>query len=96
MRTANPYESPTIASRAVAPKARKRSMVKRFFGGFAIGAVPPASLGAYGLHQFSVYAATLPPGTFVCGNAALGPMMLIVFVAPIIGLIGAAIALVVP
>lgn len=64
----------------------------RSFIGFCIGVSIPASLGAYELYQLKIYAASLPPGEFVCGNPTLGAFVLIVFGAPLLGLIGAVVA----
>ena len=96
MRIANPYESPAFDSDAARPSRRQRNAVKRCFLGAILGASLPAMLGAYGLHQFSIYVASLPPNQPGCGNGAIGPMMLLVFVAPIMGLLGSAIALASP
>lgn len=95
MRATNPYES-TATDCSVEQTPVKRSFIKRFLIGGAIGAAPPGLVGALGMYQFSVYAASLPPGQFVCGNGTLGPVLLVVFIAPLTGLVGAAIALALP
>ncbi|MEQ1828380.1 MAG: hypothetical protein ABL921_20635 [Pirellula sp.] len=96
METNNPYAPVSSQDEDQSQTNRPRSWLLRFLIGFAIGASPPGLLGAYGMHQFSVYAASFPPGTPLCGNAALGPMMLILFVAPFLGLVGAIIAMAIP
>ncbi|MCA9195446.1 MAG: hypothetical protein KDB03_26930 [Planctomycetales bacterium] len=95
MDTTNPYVSPSDAARCSTPKPHK-SVLKRLLIGFCSGASIPAALGAYGMYQFNVYVASLPPGEFVCGNGALGPTMLIMFGAPLLGLIGALVAVALP
>lgn len=95
MDTTNPHLSSAGAERNTTP-LRRKSVLKRLLIGFCTGASIPASLGAYGMYQFNVYVATLPPGEFVCGNDALGPLMLIMFGAPLLGLIGAGIAAALP
>lgn len=91
MDTTNPYDSTPDVKRSPLPKSKK-SIVNRLLIGFCVGASIPASMGAYGLYQFNVYVASLPPEEFVCGNMALLPMMLIMFGAPLLGLIGAVIS----
>ncbi|QDT04470.1 hypothetical protein K227x_28610 [Rubripirellula lacrimiformis] len=90
----NPY-SPTDAD----PRAlleQPRSEFRRLLLGAAIGAALPLLFGGYGLYQSWEYAASLPPGSAACGNAGLGPLVMIVFVAPFLGMIGGGIALFLP
>lgn len=95
MDSTNPYVSPSYAARSSTRKPRK-SVVMRLLIGFCVGASIPTSIGAYGLYQFNVYVASLPPEEFVCGNGALGPLVLIVFGAPFLGIVGAVVAAVLP
>ena len=80
-----------VACRTTATSDRLERQVgsERLLIGFGVGASLPASLGTYSLYQFNVYVASLPPGEYVCGNGTLGPMFLIMFGAPILGLVGA-------
>ncbi|WP_417388368.1 hypothetical protein [Gimesia sp.] len=64
------------------------SRIRWFLAGALLGASIPIMLAVYQIQQFSAYTATLPPGTAVCGMPMLIPIALILFVAPIMGLIG--------
>lgn len=57
--------------------------------GFAIAFIPFAAIGAYGLYADAEYAATLPPNTPRCGNGAMGAMLLIFPISPLLGCFGA-------
>lgn len=95
MGTNNPYASPSDA--ASGPELRPgKSIVKRWLTGFGIGASIPAAFGGYGLYQFSLFIASLPPDGVACGSGAIVPMILILFGAPLPGLIGAAVATAMP
>ena len=91
MDTDNPYSS---SESAPEPNSQLRSSkIKRFALGACIGFAPPGFLGGYGLYQFNAYVASAPPGDFICGNGAIGPTLLIIFVAPLTALVGGVIAL---
>lgn len=62
--------------------------IRWILAGALLGASIPIMLGVYQIQQFSAYTATLPPGTAVCGMPMIIPIALILFVAPIMGLIG--------
>jgi hypothetical protein len=95
MHVDNPYLSPASYGGTMASQTR-RARVIRMTLGFLFGASPPAIFGVYGIYQFKVFAASLPPGTPLCGNSFLESMALIVCVAPILGLIGAVVVRVLP
>ena len=58
--------------------------------GLLFGAALPITCGIYGIYQFQLYVATLPPDMPVCGNPVLGAYAMILVVGPVFGLIGAA------
>lgn len=90
MAAPNPYAPATLENST--PVVERRSNTRRIFVGVALGCSLPLLLGSYGLSQESAYNATLPPGTAACGNGALGPIFLIVFVAPFFGFVGGVVA----
>lgn len=90
MDLSNPYESPPMEV-PPARTVRQSFRAPRLLAGFCGGAAIPAVMGVYGLCEFRLRVAALPAGQVVCGNEALDSIMLIVLVAPLLGLIGAAI-----
>ncbi len=90
MKDANPYEPPAWQSKSALSTGKPRSRLKWALVGFALGAATPVANGVYGIHEFNVYAASLPPGTFVCGNPMIASIAMILVIGPIGGLIGAA------
>lgn len=92
----NPY---TPSSQGDLPRqagSQQRSRLKRFMIGSLIAASLPLLLGGYGLSQFWAYTVSLPPGTARCGNGALGPLFLVLFVAPLFGMLGGSLAAALP
>jgi hypothetical protein len=90
MPDSNPNQSPDDKPQSVYANAKPRSKMRWSLIGFAIGAALPISYGMYGMHQFNVYVASLPPDTGVCGNSVLGSLALIFVIGPFCGMIGAA------
>jgi len=87
MTVPNPYRSSATLS---APSIeRPRSKSRWAAVGFVIGCLPPVAFGIYGLHSQSVYAASLPPGEYMCGMGSLAAMMFIFPIGPVLGLVGA-------
>lgn len=73
-----------------------KSRLLRFLIGITIGASLPLLLAGYSISQISAYHATLPPDSAVCGTPLLLPFVLIVFVAPMMGLMSGGVALLLP
>lgn len=71
----------------------QRADMSANFIGFVAGAVIPAEYGVYIVAHEIAYRAAMPliPNTAYCGNGMLGACLLILFVAPVCGAIGAAI-----
>lgn len=86
----NPYVPSTAGGASGQDELRPRSPLKRVIIGALLAGSLPLLLGVYGLSQFWAYTTSLPPGTAACGNGALGPLFLIVVVAPILAAIGGA------
>ena len=91
MPTLSPYEPPGGEERFAAPIPEPRPRKHWTTIGFLIFALIPICFGLARLYHESVYYASLPPGTAVCGMGSLGGMMMIVVGGPTIGLIGAAV-----
>jgi len=88
MQELSPYEPPKtskLCARRLAPRGYKYWPLI----GFLIFASVPVAFGFYGLRRESLYYALLPPGTAACGMGSLGAMIMIVFVGPIFGFVGA-------
>ena len=89
MRELSPYEAPKTSESYALQHATRANGYWPLLG-FLIFASVPVAFGFYGLRRESLYYASLPPGTAACGMGSLGAMVLIVFVGPIFGLVGAA------
>ena len=89
MNSRNPYESSISQSQDGSPANAPRSSARWALVGGLAGAAVPIALGAYGLHRESVYAASLPPGSYGCGMASLGALVVMVGGGPLGGLLGA-------
>ncbi len=89
MRDANPYQPPDCHARNTA-NAKPRSTERWAMIGFVLGATLPNGFGAYGIHQHSIYVASLAPGEAACGMGALGSLAMIFVIGPFCGMIGAA------
>ena len=90
MRDANPYQPPAYHARSTAANAKPQSKKRWAMIGFALGAILPVGFGAYGIHQHSIYLASLAPGEAACGMGALGSLAMIFVIGPFCGMIGAA------
>ena len=90
MENANPYRPSNRAMIQRSAHSIRRSKVRWALVGFALGAAIPWAYGLYGMYQFNVYAASLPPDTGACGNGALASLALIILVGPMCGMVGAA------
>lgn len=91
MPTSNPYECSAGVESAVEKEKGART-TRRWWIGFAVGALPPLVFGMYGYYDFRLHVASLPPGSSVCGNPAIESIFLIVVGAPVFGLIFASIS----
>lgn len=88
----NPYEPVSQIHRNAEPNpanCRRCAAV-----GFLFAFIPIAAIGAFGLYNEAQYAATLSPNTLRCGNGAMGAMLLIFPVSPMLGCFGAVIGFV--
>jgi hypothetical protein len=90
MQDSNPYQTPGDKPKNALVNVKPRSRMRWALIGFAIGAALPIGYGMYGMHQFNVYAASLPRDAIVCGNSVLGSLALIFVIGPFCGMIGAA------
>ncbi len=90
----NPFE-PTLNVSDPEPP-RKRSVIKRILIGFLMGSLPPAMFGVYLFYSINVNLVESQLEVVRCGNILLGPIFLVLFIAPVCGLIGSGIALVLP
>ena len=90
MRDSNPYQPPEGRSRNGSANAKPLSRRRWALLGLLFGAAFPITCGIYGIYQFQLYVATLPPDMPVCGNPVLGAYAMILVVGPVFGLIGAA------
>ena len=57
-----------------------------------LGCTPAAVIGCYGMIDFQLYIASLPPGSAACGNPFVESLLLTVFGAPLCGVICATVA----
>lgn len=88
MTSSNPYESSTLQSPDAVSMHVPRSVSRWVLIGCLLAAAGPVALGAYGLHRESVYAASLPPGTPMCGNGMLMALAVMIVGGPLFGLVG--------
>jgi hypothetical protein len=85
--TQNPCEPNSVPNanlQGASPKPKRWAAI-----GFAVGCVPIAALGTYGLYADALYAATLPPDMPRCGNPAMAAMFTIFPISPVLGGVGA-------
>ena len=92
MRDSNPFQPPHDSAERIPLIAIQQSAGRWALIGFVLGVSLPVAYGLYRMHRYHVYIASLALGESACGTGALGSLGMTFVIAPICGLVGAAIA----